>query len=107
MGRCPVIVLIGDIGNVDNEKFRVLRRFYLDGVLSAAFKSGAVIVDSGLSTSIGVGAQNDKTHTDFCRSSYHIGVSPVALLRGQNKRAFFTLTAAYEYVSFSIFRALQ
>ena len=55
VGCCPVIVLIGDIGNVDNEKFTTLRRFYLDGVLSAAFKSGAVIVDSGQSTSIGVG----------------------------------------------------
>ena len=74
----PIIVLIGDVGNVDDDQYATLRNFYLDGVLTAAFQSCAHIVDSGLSSSIGVGPQSNNDHTDFCRNILHIGVSPAS-----------------------------
>ena len=74
----PCIVLIGDVGNLNDEAYANLREFYLNGILPAASQSDAYIVDNGLATSLAVGEQTNKQSTDYCRNLYHIGVSPSA-----------------------------
>ena len=82
----PIVVIIGDGATLSDSQLYTSERLYLDGVLRAASTSGALVVDSGLASSISSApGPHWPNRRDYCRNVQQLGVSPAAIEESLSK----------------------